>query len=153
MRKYYLLLLIVSSCYPLNSVEDIDKYVSYINNRDDTTEKIKEFDTPNSDRKSFGKTVITELHNNQSDVVRQIVKINLKGISAEYKFYFEYNNLVYCEIKESQIDTETTEKIKRIDDVYYFKDGKSIKNISKINKPANENRALLLSKFYFIDTL
>ncbi|SDF29747.1 hypothetical protein SAMN05421855_1361 [Ulvibacter litoralis] len=148
-----MLFLVISGCYSLNTVEDINKYVSYINNRVDTAERIKEFETPNSDRKSFGKTVVTELHNNQSDVVRQIVEIDLKQLSAEYKFYYEYGNLVYCEITESELDNESAEKLIQSDDIYYFKDGKSIKSISKINKSTDENRALILSKFYFIDNL
>jgi len=135
----------------LNSVEDIDKYVSYINNKKDTIQKTKEFETPNSDRKTFGITKISELHNDQSDIVRVIVNIDLKELSAKYKFYYEYDNLVYCEIIESKSDKDTSEKAKTIDDIYYFKEGKSIKSISNIKKSTDENRALILSKFYFID--
>ncbi|SFD74532.1 hypothetical protein SAMN04489722_1273 [Algibacter lectus] len=149
--KYYILLLVISGCYSLNSVEDIDKYVSYVNNRKDTIQKSKEFETPNSDRKTFGITKISELHNQHSDIVRVIVNIDLKELSATYKFYYEYDNLVYSEIVESSPDKNTSEKIKKIDDVYYFKDGESIKSISNIEKSTDENRALILSKFYFIE--
>lgn len=149
--KFYILLIVISGCYSLNSVEDIDKYVSYINNRKDTIQKTKEFETPNSDRKTFGITKISELHNKQSDIVRVIVNIDLKELSASYKFYYEYDNLVYCEIVESSPDNNTSKKIKKIDDVYYFKDEKSIKSISNIEKSTDENRALILSKFYFIE--
>ena len=149
--KYYILLLVISGCYSLNSVEDIDKYVSYVNNRKDTIQKSKEFGTPNSDRKTFGITKISELHNQHSDIVRVIVNIDLKELSATYKFYYEYDNLVYSEIVESSPDKNTSEKIKKIDDVYYFKDGESIKSISNIEKSTDENRALILSKFYFIE--
>ncbi|GAL65162.1 hypothetical protein JCM19300_3307 [Algibacter lectus] len=135
----------------MNSVEDIDKYVSYVNNRKDTIQKSKEFETPNSDRKTFGITKISELHNQHSDIVRVIVNIDLKELSATYKFYYEYDNLVYSEIVESSPDKNTSEKIKKIDDVYYFKDGESIKSISNIEKSTDENRALILSKFYFIE--
>ncbi|WP_152596643.1 hypothetical protein [Algibacter lectus] len=149
--KYYILLIVISGCYSLNSVEDIDKYVSYVNNRKDTIQKSKEFETPNSDRKTFGITKISELHNQHSDIVRVIVNIDLKELSATYKFYYEYDNLVYSEIVESSPDKNTSEKIKKIDDVYYFKDGESIKSISNIEKSTDENRALILSKFYFIE--
>ena len=149
--KYYILLIVISGCYSLNTVEDIDKYVSYIDNRKDTTEKFKEFETPNSDRKSFGKTVISELHNNHSDIVRVIVNIELKELTAKYKFYYEYDNLVYCEISESKLLDVTDKKTISIDDIYYFKEGKSIKSESKINQQTNEKRALILSQFYFID--
>lgn len=149
--KYYILLIIISGCYPLNTVEDIDKYVSYIDNRKDNTERSKEFETPNSDRESFGKIVISELDFGQSDIVRTIVNIELKELIAQYKFYYQYNILVYCEIRESKPGKETAEKIISIDDIYYFKDEKSIKSYSKINKPTNEQRALILSKLYFID--
>ena len=149
--KYYLLLIIVSGCYPLNSVEDIDKHVSYIDNRTDTTEKFKEFETPNSDRKSYGKTEISELHTIHSDIVRVIVNIDLKELKAKYKFYYEYGILVYCEITESIPDKETGKSKSSIEDIHYFKDEKSIKSISKINKPTDEKRASILSKFYFIE--
>ena len=149
--KYYILLIVISGCYSLNTVEDIDKYVSYIDNRKDTTEKFKEFETPNSDRKSFGKTVISELHNNHSDIVRVIVNIELKELTAKYKFYYEYDNLVYCEISESKLLDVTDKKTISIDDIYYFKEWKSIKSESKINQQTNEKRALILSQFYFID--
>lgn len=149
--KYHIILIVISGCYSLNTAEDIDKYVAYINNRKDTIQKFKEFQTPNSDRITFGKTEISELRNNRSDIVRVIVNIDLKELSATYKFYYEYNKLVYCELSESKPDKDTAKKIKLIDDIYYFKKGKSIKSIGKINSSIDENRALILSQFYFID--
>ena len=144
-------MIIISGCYPLNTVVDIDKYVLYIDNRKDTTEKSKDFETPNSDRESFGNIGISELHTNQSDIVRVIVNIDLKELNAKYKFYYEYGDLVYCEITESKPSEDLTEKLISIDEIHYFKDGKSLKSYSKIDRLPDDPRAFILSKFYFID--
>ncbi|WP_299524069.1 hypothetical protein [Winogradskyella sp.] len=149
--KFYILLLIVSGCYSLDTTEDIDKYVSYIDNRTDTTIKSKSFDTPNSDRKSFGKTEISELRTNRSDIVRISVNIDLKELKAKYKFYYNLDVLVYCEITESKNNGDWTLGNFSTDEIHYFKEGKSLKSYSKINQESNQQRALILSKFYYLD--
>ena len=135
------------SCGNDNSLTDIEKYVTEIDNRKDLSESITEFNTEDLDGEIVGGTDIYELTDNNGEVYRIFAEVVEPNQSPKhYKFYFKKGSLTFAKIVE--FNKNGTDTI--VNSEYYFNGLNLIKQIDKKTSGVDAENIRQASEFYLV---
>ncbi|WP_397298938.1 hypothetical protein [Nonlabens ulvanivorans] len=128
-------------------IAEIEKYVNEIDNRNDLSESISEFNTEDLDGELVGGISIYELTDNKGEIYRVVAEVGQPNRSpANYQFYFKEDSLTFArivEFSESGADTIMNSQ-------YYFNGIELIKQIDKEIEKMDAQTVRQVSEFYRI---
>lgn len=118
-----------------------------IDNRNDLSQSITEFNTEDLNDEIVGGITIYKLTNDNGEIFRIITEVVQPTQSlANYKFYFKKDNLIYAKIVEfNEAGTDTI-----INSEYYYDGIKLIKQIDKKTDKMDAEIVRQVSEFYLV---
>lgn len=150
MRKTIYIALIIGfliSCGNDNTLSEIEKYVTEIDNRKDLSESITEFNTEDLNGEIAGGISIYELTDNNGEIYRIIAEVGQPNQSpANYEFYFKKDSLTFAKIVEFNITgTDTI-----INSEYYYDGVKLLKQTNWKEEKMDAETVRQVSEFYLV---
>ena len=150
MRKTFYISLIVGfiiGCGNDKTLSEIEKYVTEIDNRNDLSESISEFNTEDLDGEIVGGISINELTDDSGEIYRIIAEVAQPNQSpANYEFYFKKNSLTFAKIVEfNETGTDTI-----LNSEYYYDGVKLLKQTNWKEEKMNAETVRQVSEFYLV---
>jgi hypothetical protein len=150
LRKTIYIALIIGflvSCGNDNTLSEIEKYVTEIDNRKDLAESITEFNTEDLDGEIVGGISIYELTDDNGEIYRIIAEVGQPNQSpANYEFYFKKDSLTFARIVEfNETGTDTI-----VNSKYYYDGIKLVKQIDKKKEKMDTETVRQVSEFYLV---
>ena len=150
MRKNIYIALIIGflvSCGNDNTLSEIEKYVTEIDNRKDLSESITEFNTEDLDGEIVGGISIYELTDDNGEIYRIIAEVGQPNQSpANYEFYFKKDSLTFARIVEfNETGTDTI-----VNSKYYYDGIRLVKQIDQKKEKMDAETVRQVSEFYLV---
>ena len=150
MKKTTCIALIIGflvSCGKDNTLSEIEKYVTEIDDRKDLSESITEFNTEDLDGEIVGGISIYELTDDNGEIYRIIAEVAQPNQSpANYEFYFKKDSLTFASIVEfNKTGTDTI-----VNSKYYYHGIKLVKQIDKKKEKMDAETVRQVSEFYLV---
>jgi hypothetical protein len=138
---------ILISCGNNQTVSEIDNFVSTINNRNDLTESITEFNTEDLSDVIIGGISIYKLTDKSGEIFRIIAEIGeLNELPLNYEFYFQKDTLSFARIIKFNETGNDTLMISE----YYFRGSELIKQNGKETNKIEAETVRKTSVFYLV---
>jgi len=150
LRKNIYIALIIGflvSCGNDNTLSEIEKYVTEIDNRKDLSESITEFNTEDLDGEIVGGISIYELTDDNGEIYRIIAEVGQPNQSpANYEFYFKKDSLTFARIVEfNETGTDTI-----VNSKYYYDGIRLVKQIDQKKEKMDAETVRQVSEFYLV---